>query len=120
MLRKCSPAWIMATSLPPSPTAAVIGFLSEVFIILTISDFCRGDILQHTTAEHFSATRKRSSLFSVTGMMRLREEPSTMRPYRSSIMLTWSAYPWSFLVMLTLVCPVTSSTVIPGCRWPQL
>ena len=45
-------SWIIETSLPPSPTAAVMGFRGEFFIILTISAFCSGDIRQQTTAWH--------------------------------------------------------------------
>ena len=47
---------IMATSLPPSPMAAVMGLSGEDFIILTISDFWRGDMRQQTTAWHLEAT----------------------------------------------------------------
>jgi hypothetical protein len=45
----------MATSLPPSPMAAVIGLSGDIFIILTISDFWSGDIRQQTTAWHLEA-----------------------------------------------------------------
>ena len=47
--------WIMATSLAPSPTAAVTGFFGIFFIMATISAFCNGDILQQITDSQLSA-----------------------------------------------------------------
>merc|ERR1711952_391555 len=93
---------IMATSLPPSPTAAVTGLEAEFFLIFTISDFCSGDIRQQTTAAHLTATWSiiiiiiitiiiiniiiiipwcSNSLLSATGIIRVRELPSTTNPY---------------------------------------
>ena len=97
----------MATSLPPSPTAAVTGLEAEFFIIFTISDFCSGDMRQQTTAAHLAATWSiiiittiiiviiiitititiiiitwcSNSLLSATGIIRVRELPSTTNPY---------------------------------------
>ena len=44
-------SWIMETSLPPSPMAAVTGRPGELRISLISSLFCSGDRRQHTTAE---------------------------------------------------------------------
>ena len=131
-------SWIMATSLPPSPMAAVTGLPGEVLISLIISLFWRGDSLQQTTAEqdvliyglnNFESLHHSDSKLTLVKSKELFElesiddsvSPSTISPHFSCRCFTWSLYWWSLGVswLDESSSLVRSRSVMSGFRWPE-